>query len=497
MTTPSEMRHQGLVWMWGTLGVAFTLWFVLGLLWPPAQLKPQDKGLILGGRLAIGVFLLAGVGVLFKFRKVDLVSMGVEWAGFLVLVLFTSISGAILDGGFQSPSVAFVALLIVARGLLLPGGLRGFLPSAVLLLVMYDVSLMTYVVFVRKTAVAMDPFVFSHMLLFASMMLGTWAAWNNEENYKQLSQSDRLGRYKEVREISSTGMSTVLFGWNLLLDQACVIKKVPVYASNIDGAVEEFRREAELTMRIQNPHVVRLFDFGDTEDDLYFVMEYLDGINLNALLKKKGPLPQRRVIHLLQQTCLGLAAIHRQGILHQDLKPSNLFLTLEEDKADFLKILDFGIARRIDATEEEQDARGRGKNPGTPAYMAPERFEGISTVESEIYAMGAIFYALLTGTPPFRAKTISDYKDLHQHMEPSVDKLVEQCPDLVPSAQDVILKALSKNPQQRYQNADEMWRALKQCEKEAGPWTAGDANAAWEALRPPAQDDGDISSELV
>lgn len=480
--TQNEIRRRGLTWLWSGVGIGFLVWFVLDWLWPVSPSSGTAQQTVLWGRLLVALFMGVGIGVLRWFQTNDLAVMMTDWGGWLLVSLYLGIAGSWLYGGASTLVLMMLVLLIVARGVLLPGGVRQYWPPVLLLWGMYVLSLFAFANASGGQWLA-GPMLYTQVLLGLACVLGGFASWLLAQYHALASQTDRLGRYEIGDRLRTRGMSQLYRGWHRLLQQPCIIKRIPCYANNWDAAVEEFRREAKLVMGIQNPHVVRVFDFGETQVDMYLAMEFLDGINLNTLLRLQGPLKQARAIHLMRQVCAGLTEVHRQGILHQDLKPSNLFLIAEKDEFDYVKIIDFGISRRIDASARQLEARGRGKIPGTPAYMSPERFQGESSIQSDIYAMGAVLYSLLTGRPPFRATTVKEYQQLHEQEPLPLSHLQHNCQHLLPQVQAVLEKAMAKEPTERFPSVEAMKEALVACQQALGPWSQEQAQESWEDLQ--------------
>ncbi|MBK04823.1 MAG: hypothetical protein CL920_09315 [Deltaproteobacteria bacterium] len=478
-----QMRNRGLVWLWFCLGIGFLGWALVDILWPSVVWGAGIRVAVLTGRIVLGVMMLGGAVLLRMFPGRDMWALVGEWVFWMLLALYLGVVGALYVGGLRTSLWGIVGLLMAARGMLLPGGLRGFVPPALMLWGLFSISLwMLSPLEGSYPSSLYRSFLLTQILLAAAFTLGAVAAKQNELYRSLLAQTDRLGRYQVLQRLNTRGMSQIYEAWNLLLNQRCIIKSIPCNAASWELAVTEFRREAEHTMRIQNPHVVRMMDFGESHNDFYFAMEYLEGINLYRLQRVNGPLPQRRVVHLMLQACRGLQAIHECGILHQDIKPSNLFLTVQSGQYDFLKIIDFGIARRLEASREEQEARGRGSIPGTPAYMAPERFQGEGDASSDVYALGIVTFALLAGQNPFKAKSVAEYKTLHEEEQPPFALLHSRCPDLLSALQKVISKAMAKEPSARYASAEAMYRDLQSCQQLLGTWNQEEARVAWEGL---------------
>jgi serine/threonine-protein kinase len=210
-------------------------------------------------------------------------------------------------------------------------------------------------------------------------------------------------------------------------------------------------------------------------------MEYLRGINLAALVGGHGPLPPARMVRFALQACASLAEAHDANIVHRDVKPHNLFVTRAGDDHDFLKLLDFGIAQ-VMATEPETRLTQPGSSPGTPAYMAPELSRGErADARSDLYALGATMYFLLTGSPPFVGTTAAQVITAHVVQEPERPsvRLGEPLPQAL---EEIVLRCLAKDPQNRFQTARELASALDQLALSPA-WTAEAAQRFWQVER--------------
>jgi serine/threonine-protein kinase len=219
--------------------------------------------------------------------------------------------------------------------------------------------------------------------------------------------------------------------------------------------------EARAMMELQSNHVVRALDVGSLPSgQLYIVMEYLDGEDLNALLVREGPLPWARVGDMAVQICSGLATAHRRGIIHRDIKPQNCFRVSVDDNPEHIKIIDFGVARDL---EGEAGPTQNGFLIGTPEYTAPELVRGISkaSARTDIYALGVMLYKLLTGTVPLQGST--PLETLRKHVDAPLQLPSRAAPhlDIPQAADDIIAHALARDPERRFTSAEEMSRAIK------------------------------------
>ena len=245
-----------------------------------------------------------------------------------------------------------------------------------------------------------------------------------------------------------------------------------------------FRREAEAAARLRSPHTVELYDFGVTDDEtLYFVMELLDGFDLQSFVDQYGAVPAARTIYILRQVCESLDEAHTAGLVHRDIKPANIHLGRLGLRHDFVKVLDFGLVKSVRGTDQADTlGTAAGLTPGTPAYMAPEMAMGDAVDgRADLYAVGCVGYYLLTGQPVFDAANALQMLAKHLREAPVPPSLRAVFP--VPPALDrLVLACLAKAPEDRPRNAGELERALASIEGER--WGEKQALEWWSANRP-------------
>jgi len=254
------------------------------------------------------------------------------------------------------------------------------------------------------------------------------------------------------------------------------------------GAAMRFRREAESAANLRSPHTVELYDFGVTDDQtLYFVMELLEGMDLESLIRRHGPVPTGRMAHIVRQVCQSLEEAHVAGLVHRDIKPANIHLGRLGLIYDFVKVLDFGLVKPIADRRVEQSLNTQaGLLLGTPGYMAPEMALGDDVDgRADIYALGCVAYSLLTGTHVFDGTTAIDIMSKHLHASPIPPSNRGQFS--IPSDVDqLVLACLAKRPQDRPQSAAELAQRLAAIDLE--PWTDAQAKAWWLAQAPQPAD---------
>jgi serine/threonine-protein kinase len=252
-------------------------------------------------------------------------------------------------------------------------------------------------------------------------------------------------------------------------------------------ALKRFEREVQLSTRLNNPHTITVYDYGQTpEGEFFYVMELLDGIDLETLVQRHGPVPAARAIHWLGQACESLAEAHASGLIHRDVKPANLYACRYGLETDFLKVLDFGLVKNENASEAgatrmtvEQGATG------TPAYMPPEIALGKGADErSDVYALGCVAYWLVTGHPVFEGSTPMEVVVQHAREEPVLPSLRTEL-DLPEDFEAVIMRCLRKDPAVRPNGADQLATLLADC-ADFGTWTAEASRRWWDRHQPAA-----------
>lgn len=309
---------------------------------------------------------------------------------------------------------------------------------------------------------------------------------------RQVSKAREMGSYQLGDLIRRGGMGEIYAAKHRMLARPAAIKLIRAEmlgtagGESADLAIKRFRREAEAAANLRSPHTVELFDFGITEDNtLYFVMELLEGVDLETLVRENGPLPARRVIHILRQACESLAEAHEQGLIHRDIKPANIHLGKAGVRYDFVKILDFGLVKSVhQESMADSLATAVGRTPGTPAYMAPEMSLGEKVDgRADIYALGCVGYFLLTGNLVFEASTAFQMVAKHLSNAPVPPSLRAKV-EVPQQLEAVILKCLAKKPDDRYATVMELSNALAAIR--VHPWTDAEAADAWKKRQPGA-----------
>jgi serine/threonine protein kinase len=246
-----------------------------------------------------------------------------------------------------------------------------------------------------------------------------------------------------------------------------------------DAAIGRFEREVQLTSALTHPNTVAIFDYGRTPEGIfYYAMEYLEGINLDDLVTRFGPLSEARVLHILRQVCGSLAEAHAAGLVHRDIKPANIFLTCRGRMHDFVKVLDFGLVKALDGREQANITSANAVT-GTPLYLSPEAVNRPDQVDAraDVYAIGAVGYFLLTGSPVFMGTSVMEI--CMKHVQDIPESLSARCGRPINAGLEaLVLRCLAKSRSERPLDAADLLSELETCAVDS-QWTTADAAAWW------------------
>jgi tRNA A-37 threonylcarbamoyl transferase component Bud32 len=286
----------------------------------------------------------------------------------------------------------------------------------------------------------------------------------------QVGRARELGSYRLGELLGRGGMGEVYLATHRMLARPAAIKLIrPEALAGEDGtkaqlATARFRREAEAAARLKSPHTVQLYDFGVTDEGrLYLVMELLEGLDLDSLVRRDGPLTAARVVHILRQVCESLEEAHDAGLVHRDIKPANIHLGRVGREPDFVKVLDFGLVKSVEGTGGDDPlATIAGMTLGTPAYMAPEMVQSEAIDgRADLYSLGCVAYFLLTGELVFQGDTAIQTMFMHMQQEPVPPSKRTQNP-IPPTLERLILTCLAKQPEDRPASAADLAAGLTQ-----------------------------------
>jgi hypothetical protein len=306
---------------------------------------------------------------------------------------------------------------------------------------------------------------------------------------RQVAEANELGQYVLEERIGGGGMGEVWRARHRLLIRPAAIKLIrPQMFGDPQLLLRRFEREARATAALKSPHTVQLYDFGATEDGrLYYVMELLDGLDLDTLVHQYGPLPAERVVHILRQVCSSLQDAHANGLVHRDIKPANIVVSRAGTTFDFAKVLDFGLVKLDAPRNSGEDAAklsAEGSTSGTPAFMAPEVVLGAADTDHrvDLYALGCVAYWLLTGRLIFEGNTLVQMMYHHAHTPPPRPSMTSGIP-FPATLEDLVMECLEKDPARRPANAETVSTRLDATALESA-WTVERAEHWWAMHRP-------------
>ena len=333
------------------------------------------------------------------------------------------------------------------------------------------------------TSVRLHPALFFFGLVFPYLLVVGMAYVGARVVYHlgtEVRRARELGSYRLETKLGEGGMGEVWRARHRMLARPAAIKLIRARAGGSADAARRFEREAQAIARLRSPHTVELFDFGvATDGAFYYVMELLDGLDADTLVRRFGTAPPERVIHLLRQVCHSLSEAQSCGLVHRDIKPANIFLCRYGEEYDFVKVLDFGIVGTVhDPADPNPGETGERGIHGTPAFMAPEQaMGGRVDWRADIYATGCVAYWLLTGEQVFTADNAVALLLKHAQTPPAPPSARTTRP--IPRAlDDLVMACLAKDPAGRPQSARELSGRLADIEG-AGRWTQDRAREWW------------------
>ena len=271
------------------------------------------------------------------------------------------------------------------------------------------------------------------------------------------------GRYRVIRKLGEGGMGTVYLAEHETIEKKVALKVLLHEYARKPDLKDRFLQEAKAAAKIGHENIVDITDFGPTPDgSVFFAMEFLEGQDLSQVIKKEGALPWSRAKPILVQICRALGAAHSKGIVHRDMKPENIYLIEREGRSDFVKLLDFGIAK-MNVEKGEKRLTRTGMIFGTPEYMSPEQAQGNTPDHRvDIYAVGVIMYELLTASVPFKADTFMGILTKHIFENPVPPSQLNPEAGIPVEVEEIILKAMAKDRAERFQSMTEMAAAIAQ-----------------------------------
>jgi hypothetical protein len=460
--------------------------------WPPfgaldvlgAKLWHHDQSVpaLVALRLIGTVLLVVAYGAVRWGNLAGRALTALDVATCVLLGTFIAIIG-VEHGGIDSLDFAGVILLVVARTALVPSHwLRAVLTAGPAALT-WPAVLGVESIWVPELRAqwasphALGDFAYGFLFILGALALCTSGSHMQWRERLQVRTARRLGNYRLKMRIGSGGNGDVWIARQEALGRDVALKVLKERGGLDEEKIRRFEREARSAASLTHPNTIRIFEFGASDDGVLFIaMELLDGLDVDSLVEVAGPLPPARAVRLVRQACASLAEAHVKHIVHRDIKPANFFVTHTGEEYDFLKLLDFGVARVLES--EVPSLTETGILFGTPAYMSPEVCAGErATTRSDIYSLGAVLYYMLTGTQLFPDRTFAETVMSHISRvpeSPSV-RLGKPLPEKLEAA---IMKCLQKRREDRYRSVRELDDALAAVEG-LGEWTRQDATAWW------------------
>jgi hypothetical protein len=469
------------------IGICFTLWTVIAIVsqlaalaWAPpggtGTVQPMfwihlGVSLALGGTWALVRFARVSPGALVFIDLFSMLDQGV--AGALILP-FT-----LVQFRADLSMVMGLAFVSIVRAAIVPSTARR--TFAITFVSNLPTVVATYVLYARAGAGAPLPPV------VAASQVATWALMGTALSTvvsrviyglrQQVRKSARLGQYILEEKIGEGGMGAVFRARHTLLRRPTAVKVLSPERTG-EVSLARFEREVQLTSEISHPNIIAVYDYGRSLDGaFYYAMEYLNGFDLQRLVDVDGPQPPGRVVHVLAQAADALAEAHAVGLIHRDVKPGNIVLCEHPRRPDQVKVVDFGLVRQLgnsDPTLSTADAIA-----GTPLYLSPEAITSPNDLDarSDIYALGAVGYFLLTGQAVFQGESVLQVltQALHQPVESPSDRSGRPVPAQL---ERVILSCLARERDERPRDASAVKDALIGC-SDVTPWTSEDAQNWW------------------
>lgn len=484
----------------GIVGIVFTcLWTLMlityGLFGPKAGMSeammqrwpvPGLAVAITGAFTSIALIFTAGW---LRTRPSLLMDIG---GGFLIVTCFLLATLEFWVPHFDLPSPAWIGVPILAYASIVPRSPSNTLAVGFLAATMAPLAFL--ITLMRGVQVEASPLLYFTTFAppYLCAVIATIPAKIIRRLGMQVNRARAVGAYQLDTLLGKGGMGEVYKATHQMLVRPAAVKLIrPEVMGATDSDTnrviqERFRREANAAASLRSPHTISLYDFGVTSDGTFFIVtELLDGLDLETLVKKYGPVEPERAVYLLRQVCHSLAEAHSHGLVHRDIKPSNIFTCRMGLDVDYVKVLDFGLVKS-DGDGQETDLRltAPDRTTGTPAYIAPEVVLGSARVTSavDIYALGCVGYWLLTGRLVFEGTTAIQLMFHHANTPPTPPSKVGEIQ--VPAAlEQVILQCLAKKPEDRPRDALTLARMLQESIEPPG-WTEERAQRWWRRHRP-------------
>jgi len=468
-TTPAELDRVG--WIGAALAIASVGIYLSGRLLHPGWIDPTAAPL----SYTIGLVGAASAGLalfLLPRRTLDVA---------LVLQVIAGLCISLSENALPRPEGAITGLSSVAVWLLVcavavPAPFQKSLLTSLVIAASGPVGLAVQVLFMNVT----PPVETMWVALFApNFLMAIGAALLGRFIYRldaEVRESREYAGYELVSQLGSGGMGEVWKARHRLIGREAAVKLIRP-SGDQQMLLQRFEREAQATASLHSPHTVSLYGYGVTEDGrMYYVMEHLNGFDLQSVVEATGPMPASRVLHVLAQVCESLIEAHEAGLVHRDIKPKNILLCKLGASLDFVKVLDFGLVRYADIARTPLTI---DVAIGSPACISPEVAQGNpGDARSDIYGLGCVAYFLLTGKMVFEAKSAIDM--LQRHLSEVPQRPSARGAVVPTELEDIVMQCIEKDPAQRPPSAKALAMALAKCPERYG-WRLSDAEGWWDA----------------
>ena len=455
------------------------------LFWPTAALDVIAGVAVL---LSVGVFLATRLS---NAAPTSIINLGLAYE--VALAALMAAADHVLTTPAEmtlGPIVSRVVIILLAFPIFVPSTPRRTFVAA-FLAASTDPIAMAVAIPLRHLDVAPSQVLLMHIPNYVTVVLAVLMSRVITRLGRHVRDARDLGSYRLGELLGRGGMGEVYVAHHRMLARPAAIKLIRPEKLEVEAGdrarhiVQRFKREAEAAASLRSPHTIELYDFGQTEDGtLYFVMELLDGIDLDSYVERFGPMAPGRVVNVLRQACDSLGEAHARGLIHRDVKPANIHLCRMGLLHDFVKVLDFGIVKSLGGPRDTLAlATAADRIVGTPAFMPPEMARGDPVDgRADLYCLGCVGHWLLTGKLVFGGDT--SYEVVAQHLNGIPKRASSESPFPIPPAlDDVILSCLAKDPADRPQTARELSDRLAVSVAEA--WSDEEAEKWWRDKLPP------------
>lgn len=434
---------------------------------------------------AIGLPMCRGKHVsLVWLRRAELLVFGLPLLLFLLLQYTRAVGCCQKMGYFDFPADVWIVLMFT-YALFIPNTMKR---AAVVISLMAAAPILLLAVMipthhemaqlVMNQSSAQDGLVSFILLTVLTAVASVFGVDTISSLQREAFEARQFGQYRLKHKIGAGGMGEVFLAEHQMMKRPCVLKMIRPDRVGDDKVLARFQREVRATARLSHWNTIEIFDYGRTTDGtFYYVMEYLPGMSLAQLVKQHGALPPQRAVYLLRQVCAALSEAHGMGLIHRDIKPGNIFVAQRGGVYDVAKLLDFGLVKPL-IDDQPVDLTAEGTITGSPLFMSPEQATGETRadVRSDIYALGAVAYYLVTGRPVF--EETKPIRLILAHAQQEVTPPSHHCDGIPEELERIILRCLAKSPADRYQTVDELAEDLEACEVES-PWGPKDAARWW------------------